>query len=429
MKRKHLGITLSLPKGPRKEWALARDEAFAGPVYRKEVAYPGTFSRGDPDTGEIEFELEVTGDTMRRWVDTFNEMRSNGIEVPVPLGHSTNPEHRRGKVVRLSVEPSDSRDGDALFAYVKFRDEETAKQLAHSDVSLYMPPKVRDGRGRVYVRPIRHLAITDYPVVPELGPFTPVAASLVELSYEDDKDEEDEEVEEVEEVDDEEVDDEEVDDEEVDDEEVDDADKEDDAGEERGEAEDEPSDELNDDPEQLSATSISELADRLGVSYSADDNDDQIADLIVQKFSPDAAAEDEEADEVPEEDPMDDPTELAMPPTIPASLVKSVAKARVAQLDQLVRAGKLSPAAKTRLAQKYCSPEGLGIALSLESVGGSSDDFDDVVAVLSLNEPSFRIGEQTRAQGLLKPGAENPLHKAADARAAAAKAGDSRVRT
>jgi hypothetical protein len=39
-----------------------------------------------------------------------------------------------------------------------------------------MPPKFYDGRGEEYIRPIRHVCITDYPVIPGLEPFG-IAAS------------------------------------------------------------------------------------------------------------------------------------------------------------------------------------------------------------------------------------------------------------
>ena len=63
----------------------------------------------------------------------------------------------------------------ALYGCVRFRD---GFDPDDSQVSIHVPPQFTDGLGRTYVRPIRHVAITDYPVIPGLGRFEALAAPV-----------------------------------------------------------------------------------------------------------------------------------------------------------------------------------------------------------------------------------------------------------
>jgi hypothetical protein len=157
-------------------WTLAAaGESPAERVYRKEVIYAGKFLMQNGD-GE-RFESEVDDAALDHWADTHAKMLAAGIEVPLPIEHTSDPEKRRGTVVKLAKEIN-SRGESALFAYVKFRDAEAEKAFKHSDVSLYSPPSFTDGNGQTYYRPVRHLALTDYPVIPKLDKFHAVSLSL-----------------------------------------------------------------------------------------------------------------------------------------------------------------------------------------------------------------------------------------------------------
>lgn len=144
-------------------------------VYRKELIYPGTFIKKDEE-GRPEFRLVVDEKLIDHWVDTFDRMKKNGVDVPVPIEHSEDPEDRRGTVVALKKEFNEERGQPSLYAYVTFRkgDEKLAE---HSQVSLYAPPDMEDGVENTYIRPITHVAITDYPLVPGLSRWSKAAAA------------------------------------------------------------------------------------------------------------------------------------------------------------------------------------------------------------------------------------------------------------
>lgn len=144
-------------------------------VFRKELIYPGTFIKVD-ENNQPEFRLIVDEKLMDHWVRTFNQMKKNGIDVPVPIEHSEDPEDRRGTVVDLRKEFNEERGTNSLYVYSTFRkgDEKLAE---HSQVSLYAPPEMKDGIGNTYIRPITHVAITDYPLVPGLSRWSPAAAA------------------------------------------------------------------------------------------------------------------------------------------------------------------------------------------------------------------------------------------------------------
>jgi len=138
--------------------------------YRKELIHVGQFN-----TGRVRFAVDEA--LLLHWKRTFDQFAEHGIEVPVPVDHTNDPEKCRGKVVNMEV--ARNRNGlPALFGFVEFA--EGAESLAATaDVSVYVPPEFTDGEGRAYHRPIRHVALTNYPVIPGLDNFEAIAASLV----------------------------------------------------------------------------------------------------------------------------------------------------------------------------------------------------------------------------------------------------------
>jgi len=137
-------------------------------LFEKEIIRVGTYMTGKNKP------FTVTQDDLHYWAVTFDAMSSAGIEIPVPEEHNFNPSDRRGQVVAMSVK------GKSLFAKIKFNDEETAKKMIHSQVSVYIPKEFKAGNGKNYRKPILHVAITDYPVVANLDKFEAIAASLME---------------------------------------------------------------------------------------------------------------------------------------------------------------------------------------------------------------------------------------------------------
>lgn len=389
-------------------------------VYRKEIIYPDHFIKKTED-GEVEFELPVDDTLMDHWVAVFNKMKQSGIDVPVPIEHTSDPEASRGKMVGLKKEFNPERGTNSLYAYVKFRDPETAASLTKtSQVSLFSPPSTVDGRGVKYVRPIQHLAITDYPLVPQLGAWekvksgnaslalsltneqgsssmktitvTDVASRLgieppegaseeevLELieeawfALEDemaDEDDEDLEVDPLEEGDDEEL---------VEDEEF----LEDEEPVDVPPMEDEELDESMLEDEDLETSLISE------------DENDQYGG-----YRPDTQTPDEEEE----------------PKGVAASLVLTLSRAREERLEALVETKKITPAQRDRLKRDFCSRK--AVALSMNS---GDDSFEALIKTLKMNKGlAFSTSERTSAQH--DPLAEkSPMVRSAERRAANSK--------
>lgn len=156
------------------EWTLAQATPIAdvngAPVFRfkKQLIRIGDYVK---ESDNLEF--SITQSTLRHWVATFQAMQENGVEVPVPLGHSFDALQNRGYLRGLSIE------GDFLVGLIDLIGKDAVELAARNDVSLYVPASFTDGKGKRYVRPIIHVALTPYPVVPGLGDFQAVAASFV----------------------------------------------------------------------------------------------------------------------------------------------------------------------------------------------------------------------------------------------------------
>lgn len=164
------GIIYLAPDDCRKLPALKLESG----LFRKEVIHEGDWTKGD-------MPFTIDKNLIDHWINTFNEMQHDGIEVPKPLNHTENPEARRGTVIRLESDINENGKL-ALYEVFKFRNKEDAKNLKDADVSIYVPLEFKAGNGKTYKYPIRHIAFTDYPVIPNLGKMHPIAASFVEPS-------------------------------------------------------------------------------------------------------------------------------------------------------------------------------------------------------------------------------------------------------
>ena len=116
----------------------------------------------------------VTMGALTNWVLQFSEMRRNGVKVGIPDGHKNEgiAGKNLGWVDRLWI------DGQTLWMACTIIGEDAMRTVARADVSIGSPPQKVDGKGNTYVRPITHVAACTDPVVPGLGVFIPLAASL-----------------------------------------------------------------------------------------------------------------------------------------------------------------------------------------------------------------------------------------------------------
>lgn len=140
-------------------------------VFVKEIVHVGEFKKDGQRINIREGHLD-------HWKKTFAKMSNLGMKVPVPVEHTRNPEKKRGEVLSLEKKLN-SRGIPALYARIKFRDPEAAK-LSGSGVSIFVPKEASSGLGHVFANPLEHVAITDYPVIPDLEPF----AQALSLSFE-----------------------------------------------------------------------------------------------------------------------------------------------------------------------------------------------------------------------------------------------------
>ena len=146
--------------------------------YRKNILKVGKFAKMTED-GKKEMEFELTQDNLTSIAAESTQMLADGHRIPVPLGHTQEEDKNQGYVDKFGVE------GDYLFMEAEAVGKEAIENFEQSDCSCYIPPKYKDSEGREYTRPIRHVALTQYPVIVGLGKFEAIAASLVPVRKEE----------------------------------------------------------------------------------------------------------------------------------------------------------------------------------------------------------------------------------------------------
>lgn len=157
---------------------LSSDDA-DGLTYWKELIYAGDFKKWNKQTGEVELAFSVDTERLNHWQNTIQAMKRNGVEIPVPNKHSEEVEARRGTLIDSRLQKN-SKGLDSLYGKIKFKDKEAAKLAASADVSIFSDVELVDGKGNYYAQPIRHVALTDYPVIPALEKFQAIALSFDE---------------------------------------------------------------------------------------------------------------------------------------------------------------------------------------------------------------------------------------------------------
>jgi hypothetical protein len=144
----------------------------SGLSFEKEVIYVGTFKKKG-------VEYHIDEELIDNWVTQFVALSERGFTPKLPVEHTFDPEKNRGKITKL-YKKLDNKGRIGLFAHIEFNDVDAAKLVKTTDVSIYSPPYYTLGDGYTANRPITHVALTDYPVVPGLAPFETLAASLYE---------------------------------------------------------------------------------------------------------------------------------------------------------------------------------------------------------------------------------------------------------
>lgn len=181
----HLQLRLAPKKADSSRWVSLGDKTLLrlGDVtvptqrFRKELIRTGGYVKVSDGIA-----FTVTMGTLANWVLQFNRMKAAGLKVPVPFVHQDekweksaqdgDPRDNGGWVDSLFV------DGDTLVMVCTLKGADALVAARRSDVSINSPPKIVSGKGDTFIRPITHVAMVTDPVVPGLGEFVPLAASL-----------------------------------------------------------------------------------------------------------------------------------------------------------------------------------------------------------------------------------------------------------
>ena len=135
--------------------------------YKKDLIQTGIYSH--PVEG---WKMTVDTANMHYWVKTFQDMKANGVKVPILATHDFNDAtDTMGYIDDMYIE------NNKLYAIHEFRGEKNIETaLVNGQVSIGIKT-VKDGKGNEYKNAIQHVAITPTPVVPNQDEFQ-IAASL-----------------------------------------------------------------------------------------------------------------------------------------------------------------------------------------------------------------------------------------------------------
>ncbi len=133
--------------------------------FRKELIKVGSYFK---QSDQLQFAVDRS--MLDHWAATFFAMKVNGVKVPVPSGHTTDPDRNRGWVLDIAAKETLGRVIELV--------GERIKLAGTNDVSIYAEPSFTDGRGNKYEWPILHVALCTDPVVPGLRPFEMLMMSM-----------------------------------------------------------------------------------------------------------------------------------------------------------------------------------------------------------------------------------------------------------
>ena len=396
-------------------------------LYKIETIPVGAFVKDNAKAGDeherIPFEVDLN--TLKHWKNTFKAMMFNGIEVPMPLNHTEDPEARRATVVDFEIEKNDSGK-DSLFTIFKFKDKEAEKSLKDTRVSVFVPPKFVDGRDNEYIYPIRHVAFTDYPVIPGLSKMQPlaIAASYVEGKSEVKNNKEKKKM-------------------------PFPPKKKDGEGEGNKEKELEGKEGKEGGESETATVTIEDfrnIADKLGLEGIPDNKlveaINHVIDAILEEGGNDEEG-DEEGDELDEEgkkkgtgpvahrikheeEHYHAPNGAANQPPIAAGFISLGRKQRLTEIQALAKDGYVTPATAKHLVGQFCTDDALQLAFSKD--GDVLDNFDKTVELLKTNGKVVSLDKEKSQNDALELSysdvfnneTSNPLMKDASRRAKAA---------
>jgi len=134
--------------------------------FRKDLIRVGEYVKSKTNQ-----QFEITQHDLDRFAATFSAMKTAGVKVPVPVGHTRSPEANRGYVEEMY------RDGDTLWANIDLVGDDAIALAGRTEVSICVEPEIIDGKGTKYTNAIEHVAIVTDPVIPKQDGWVRIEAS------------------------------------------------------------------------------------------------------------------------------------------------------------------------------------------------------------------------------------------------------------
>lgn len=377
-------------------------------LYKIETIPVGAFVKDNAKTGDAHERIafEVDDNLLKHWKETLKSMQYNGVEVPMPLNHTEDPEARRATVVDFEI-GKNSEGNNSLYTIFKPKNEKVIEDLKDASVSIYVPPKFVDGRGNEYHYPIKHVCFTDYPVIAGMKKMEPyaglpegaIAASYVETKKEKskmavkpgEKEKEKENEHEYEE-----------------------GEKE---GEEKeihaeNEENEEHEDEGGDESCPVTVEAVRAIAEKLGLEGIPDDKlipalnhvIDAILESVNEGDDEHGGGENKEKGVGPVAHRIEHKEEHYHPPgggnmPIAAGFISIGRKSRLAEINAAAKDGYITPAIRNDLIRDFCSDDALQLAFSPE--GDVLDNFDQTMNLIRKNGKVVKLNsERSQNDGL-----------------------------
>lgn len=121
--------------------------------------------------------FNVESDRLQLMHSETARLLENGTRIPLsdgPIPHEdvANPHYGIGDLEFVSVE------GQSIFGIIKIVGKKNIENALANDVSIFSEPEYKDSKGEIYVTPITHVAVTPNPLVGGLSDWVKIAASL-----------------------------------------------------------------------------------------------------------------------------------------------------------------------------------------------------------------------------------------------------------
>jgi len=133
----------------------------------KDIIHSGSYTH--PLFG---WNLDVNVKRMDDWVEKFNAMQKNGVDVEVVVDHREDAEGVKGYVKEMF------REGDTLYCIPEMIGQKGIDLASVvKNVSILVDRDYKDGKGNNYGEAISHVSIVQQPIVSNQNKFVPIAAS------------------------------------------------------------------------------------------------------------------------------------------------------------------------------------------------------------------------------------------------------------